>query len=866
MRFKNGRHPRPVLSLLLGSLLAALALALPQVANAEELVASGFDAASSGVTDCTSGPKPASDSVAIRDTAAPGLGSVEARLSSASGDWDLAVFDKATGRVVAASVYPGSEEIASGYVAAPTDLIVQACRVSGDSSAADVTVDFTPIEEPDTLARPQLVEVQTPTEADAEALAASGLDVSEHGGPVTQSVITYGPMDLERLRGLGLAYDVVDQDLLADSLEIAAEDEAAGAARRGGMSGMPSGQTAYRHLFDYVADMRRLAKRNPKLVRMFKLKNKTYEGRPVMAIEVAANVKRSDGRPTFLQMGAHHAREWPSSEHAIEFAYQLVNGWKSGDKRVRKLMKRSRTVVVPIVNPDGFETSREAPSAMDDGRDETDGSPEELANLALFPYEYQRKNCRLTQATEEPGTKPRKGEGDCAQQPATGISQFGVDPNRNYGGFWGGPGATPPGGTPPGDLAQDYRGPGPFSEPETRNVKQLVSGRQVTALITNHTFSDLVLRPPGVQAAGKPIDEGIYKRLGASMAAENGYLNLPSFKLYDTTGGTEDWSYYATGGLGFTFEIGCSSGDPSTECPGFFHPGYADTVAQYNGTSPESGNGGGNRAAYLKALAFAAKPKGHSVIRGSAPTGARLTLQKRFKTPTSPVEDAEGNVGKVRFTRDRLKTKLKVRRSGRFVWDVNPSTRPLVAKKQGRKASGKPSQPKMFSGSVADAPVPCPTPELAGPNCYSENAFTVPKGKRVDNFGARVRAEWTSPSTDWDMEVYVDGNGDGDAMDNADKLIGSSGNGASSGDPTREEVVLGGSAFKEGGKYVVRMINFAASEPYEGRVLFRGSPQFRPAKKERWKLTCRSAGGRSVSRVYVKRGHVKRLDLRRACD
>ncbi|UJA19631.1 peptidase M14 [Thermoleophilia bacterium SCSIO 60948] len=858
----SGRTPsRLAISILC---LVAAALLVPGAARAESLVASSFEAAEAGVADCTSGPREASDAVQIERVDAPGLGMLHARLAADSGDWDLAVFDSETGRIVAASVYPGSEEIASGFVAAPTELIVQACRASGDSESADVSVDFTPIEEPDSLARPQLVQVQTPTEADAAALAASGLDVSEHGGPVTQSVISYGPMDLEELRGLGLSYDVVDQDLLADSLEIAAEDADATAAR-GAAQSMPSGQQAYRHLFEYVADMKQLAKRNPKLVRMFKLKNKTYEGRPVMAIEIAANVKRKDGRPTFLQMGAHHAREWPSSEHAIEFAYQLVNGWKSGDKRIKRLMKRSRTVVVPIVNPDGFETSREAPSAMDDGRDEGDGSPEELANLALFPYEYQRKNCRLTKSAEAPGTKPRKGEGNCAQMPALGLSQFGVDPNRNYGGFWGGPGATPPGGTPPGDLAQDYRGPGPFSEPETRNVKALVSKRQVTTLITNHTFSDLVLRPPGLQAAGRPIDEKVAKRLGAAMAAENGYLNLPSYKLYDTTGGTEDWSYYATGGLGYTFEIGCSSGDPSTECPGFFHPSYADTVAQYNGTSPESGNGDGNREAYLKALAFAGKPKGHSVIKGTAPAGAKLTLQKRFKTPTSPIERANGTTGKVRYTRDHLKTKLKVRRSGRFVWDVNPSTRPLVAKEQGRRAKGKPSKPKMFSGSPADAPVPCPTAELSGPTCWSENAFTVPSGKRVDNFGAEIRAEWASPSTDWDMEVYLDGNGDGDSQDGADKLVGSSGNGVTSGDSTSEEVNVTAPVLKEGGKYVVRMVNFAATEPYEGEINFRGSPKFRPAKKERWKLTCRSGGGKSTSRVYVKRGQVKRVNLRRAC-
>ena len=40
------------------------------------------------------------------------------------------------------------------------------------------------------------------------------------------------------------------------------------------------------------------------------------------------------------------------------------------------------------------------------------------------------------------------------------------------------------------------------------------------------------------------------------VADTNGYANIPSFQLYDTTGATEDWSYWTAGGLGFTFEIG----------------------------------------------------------------------------------------------------------------------------------------------------------------------------------------------------------------------------------------------------------------------------------------------------------------------
>ena len=95
----------------------------------------------------------------------------------------------------------------------------------------------------------------------------------------------------------------------------------------------------------------------------------------------------------------------------------------------------------------------------------------------------------------------------------------------------------------------------------------------MTTLITNHTFSNLVLRPPGIRAAGETVDEAAMKELGARMAAQNGYRNIHGWQLYDTTGTTEDWSYNATGGYGYTFEIG----------PDEFHPPFPKVVDEYLG-------------------------------------------------------------------------------------------------------------------------------------------------------------------------------------------------------------------------------------------------------------------------------------------
>ena len=195
-------------------------------------------------------------------------------------------------------------------------------------------------------------------------------------------------------------------------------------------------------------------------------------------------------------------------------------------------------------------------------------------------FAYKRRNCRAVTA------RPRRPP-ICGPQP---FRYTGVDPNRNYGGFWGGPGrARCPPTTP-------TAAPAPFSEPETQNIRDLVSKRQVTTLITNHTFTGLVLRPPGTAGAGPTPDEAIYKALGDHMSAAERLHQPVRLRALRHDGHTEDWSYYATGGLGYTFEIGFNE----------FHPPFEETVGEYAGAGAHAGKG--NREAFFLAMENAADP------------------------------------------------------------------------------------------------------------------------------------------------------------------------------------------------------------------------------------------------------------------
>jgi hypothetical protein len=688
---------------------------------------------------------------------------------------------------------PRSVRRRAALCAVPTAVLVGFTTAGLTAPAAATSEEF----------RPQLVTVDTPTREDKRLLQTLGLDLTEHAGHDYIEVVLHSPADVAALASAGLGFDVRIPDLLAREAENNRVNAAYAAATTS--SPLPSGRDAYRTLDDYNADMAALERDHPDLVEFITLPHPSLDGRPVHGVEIGKDVRGPDrGLPTFVMLGVHHAREWPSGENAMEFAVDLVENYGS-DPRITDLVDRSRVVVVPVVNVDGFTMSRTDGGLVD--LRETDGGG--TATILGTPGNaYKRKNCRVVDGQDTP-------DGSCALAvTSNGGYGVGVDPNRNYGGYWGGPGAS--------DLFADptYRGAAPFSEPETQNIRELVSSRQVTTLITNHTFSNLVLRPngaapdlvPGSEGIplGDPFDEAALKALGDEMAAQNGYTSQHAWELYDTTGSTEDWSYNATGGFGYTFEIG----------PDEFHPPFPDVVDQYLGAGEFAGKG--NREAYLIALENAVNPETHSVLTGKAPAGATLRLRKTFATPTW-----ESSI------QDTLDTTMTVGPDGRYTWHVNPSTRPVVMDRQVETVSGEPVQEESWTGTTA-------------PLQSTDQEFTV--ASDVDLL--EITLDWPTPD-DLDLEVYRK-NADGSLTQ-----AGSSGNSVAE----KERVLLQDPA---PGTYVLRVVNFASITPswtLTART-FVAETSTVAGLVENWTLTCERNGQvKQTVPVVVDRGQQLRVDL-----
>jgi hypothetical protein len=65
----------------------------------------------------------------------------------------------------------------------------------------------------------------------------------------------------------------------------------------------------------------------------------------------------------------------------------------------------------------------------------------------------------------------------------------------------------------------------------------------------------------------------------------------------------------------------------------------------------------------------------------------------------------------------------------------------------------------------------------------------------------------------------------------------------------------------------VRVINYAAVEPWSGTVSFAGPGDFQAAQTETWTLFCEQTEGRpdSAQQLEIARGERRTLDLRSAC-
>jgi hypothetical protein len=289
----------------------------------------------------------------------------------------------------------------------------------------------------------------------------------------------------------------------------------AGSCDNNGGPGQPD--AGLYHTYAEVNDeLHQLAAAHPQIAQVSSI-GKSVEGRDLWAIKISDNVTQDEPETTAVFLGGHHAREWIAVDVPFLLAKHLLNQYGT-DTTVTRLVNQTEIWVVPMVNPDG--------------------------------HQYSVINDRLWR-------KNRRNNGD---------GTFGVDLNRNYSYQWGGPGSS-------GDtFSEIYRGPAPFSEPETQAVRTFLRQHRPRSLISYHNYSQLVLYPWGYTEAPAP-DEPLMQNLAVAMADRIRvvhnvvYTPEQSSDLYLASGDTTDWLYGELDVPCFTIELRPRSASPGFELP-----------------------------------------------------------------------------------------------------------------------------------------------------------------------------------------------------------------------------------------------------------------------------------------------------------
>jgi len=257
---------------------------------------------------------------------------------------------------------------------------------------------------------------------------------------------------------------------------------------------------SYQETVDFLEDM---VQSFPNL---FKLESigTTYEGREIMLMTISNDVVNSDNKPALLFTGTIHAREWIGSELASGFI-EYVAKMHEFDPKLENVLNRSAIYMVPILNPDGFEYSRKH-------------------------FSFWRKNRRINK-----------------------DGSIGVDLNRNFSiGF-----------KKNSDMKSNiYGGEEPFSEAETRAIKEFVDKHENITIALDYHSQGNVFFPAHKFKHEAEIDGTDLNVLCANMSREINRVTGRNYGIHrgkppaNLISGSGREYYYSKGILATVVEVG----------------------------------------------------------------------------------------------------------------------------------------------------------------------------------------------------------------------------------------------------------------------------------------------------------------------
>lgn len=248
----------------------------------------------------------------------------------------------------------------------------------------------------------------------------------------------------------------------------------------------------------------------PAIVDTFSI-GRSIEGRDIWCVKISDNVLVDENEPEVMFNALQHCREAISGTSQIFFMQYLCQYYGSNSK-VQQLVNGREIFIIPCVNPDG--------------------------------YVYNQT------------TNPTGGGNWRKNRRPLGGSEFGVDLNRNYNADWGN--CNPPVGGVAASCGSGaatsanatYWGTGPFSEPETRAIRDFTASRNFRVSIDQHSegmyntlpHGRVSLHPGGHTLIDSMFLYGFASSMMASYDCHRLGNNLQTLN-YEVAGGNKDWMF-----------------------------------------------------------------------------------------------------------------------------------------------------------------------------------------------------------------------------------------------------------------------------------------------------------------------------------
>ncbi len=234
----------------------------------------------------------------------------------------------------------------------------------------------------------------------------------------------------------------------------------------------------------------------------------SYESRPMWTIRITKNPDAPTGRPEVWYNGVTHAREPMGMMNVFYYIYWLLENYNV-DPIATYILNNRELYFTPFINPDGY-------------------------------YYNQTTN--------------PNGGGMWRKNRTPQGSSIGTDLNRNFGtwNFWN----SSNGGSSTVQSSDTYRGPYPFSEPETQNFKNFVNSRNFKTELDYHTYGNYLIKPYAWCDPTPTPDDAIFNELGNDIVADNHFTFGTPFQTvgYYVRGGDLDW-LYSTDSTGHTSHV-----------------------------------------------------------------------------------------------------------------------------------------------------------------------------------------------------------------------------------------------------------------------------------------------------------------------